>query len=403
MAAAALHRRGPRGRARRRHAARRRGRRASTDALGRVLAEDVVAAGDVPPFDNSAMDGFVVAAGPGGPHARRIVGESRAGAPADRAAGRRRGHPRLDRRGRPAGRRGASSRSSRSPSDDGAIVDRTPTSPPGQHVRRAGEDVARGHDGARAPGTRLGAAELGVAVVAGRAHAARARAARASTILATGDELVPPGEPLGPGQIHESNAHHARRARARRPAPRSLARAHVARHRAGHARRRSTARSTRPTSLIVSGGVSVGPHDHVKPALERARRRGALLARRAAPRQADVVRHPRRHARLRPARQPGQRDGHVPALRPPRARQAPGRRPDAARASRATLTEAVPRNPGRDEAVRVRSPTPSGPRGDADRPAGLASAHAMLGADGLALVTAGRRRGRGRASRRRSS
>src|SRR5215212_1868481 len=56
------------------------------DALGRVLAEDVVAAADVPPFDNSAMDGFALAAGPPG-RTLSLVGESRAGAPATAAPG----------------------------------------------------------------------------------------------------------------------------------------------------------------------------------------------------------------------------------------------------------------------------------------------------------------------------
>src|SRR5437773_3845695 len=54
---------------------------AITDALGRVLAEDVAAAADVPGFANSAMDGFAVRSGPSG-RRLRIVGESRAGAPA---------------------------------------------------------------------------------------------------------------------------------------------------------------------------------------------------------------------------------------------------------------------------------------------------------------------------------
>src|SRR3954447_7310871 len=52
------------------------------DALGRVLAEEVVAAHDVPSFANSAMDGFAVRSGPAG-RELRIVGESRAGTPAE--------------------------------------------------------------------------------------------------------------------------------------------------------------------------------------------------------------------------------------------------------------------------------------------------------------------------------
>src|SRR3954468_15596251 len=49
------------------------------DAVGRVLAEDVVAEFDLPPFDSSAMDGFAVVAGPAGP--LPVVGESQAGRP----------------------------------------------------------------------------------------------------------------------------------------------------------------------------------------------------------------------------------------------------------------------------------------------------------------------------------
>src|SRR3954447_16408460 len=55
-------------------------------ALGRLLAEDVAAAHDVPSFANSAMDGFAVRSGPAG-RELRIVGESRAGTPADGAVG----------------------------------------------------------------------------------------------------------------------------------------------------------------------------------------------------------------------------------------------------------------------------------------------------------------------------
>src|SRR5205807_2902273 len=55
-------------------------------ALGRVLAEDVTAAGDVPAFANSAMNGFAVAAGPSG-RRLRVVDEARAGSPARRELG----------------------------------------------------------------------------------------------------------------------------------------------------------------------------------------------------------------------------------------------------------------------------------------------------------------------------
>src|SRR3954449_4490185 len=56
------------------------------DALGRALAEDVAAERDVPSFANSAMDGFAVRSGPAG-RELRIVGESRAGTPAEMPVG----------------------------------------------------------------------------------------------------------------------------------------------------------------------------------------------------------------------------------------------------------------------------------------------------------------------------
>jgi molybdopterin molybdotransferase len=85
------------------------------------------------------------------------------------------------------------------------------------------------------------------------------------TVLATGDELRAPGEPLGPGEIHNSNAPMlgalARHAGARTATAEQLADEREP-TRAGIA-----AALDRSEVVIISGGVSVGPHDHVKPAL----------------------------------------------------------------------------------------------------------------------------------------
>jgi molybdopterin molybdotransferase len=133
----------------------------------------------------------------------------------------------------------------------------------GEHLRGAGEDMRSGETVLYA-GVTLGAAELGAAVAAGVAELTVHRRPRVQ-VLSTGDELRAPGEPLGPGEIHNSNA----------PMLDALAAGQGAI--VGTARRLPDNRAATEAGLasaldsadvvIVSGGVSVGPHDHVKPAL----------------------------------------------------------------------------------------------------------------------------------------
>jgi molybdopterin molybdotransferase len=348
-------------------------------ALNRVLAEDVTAAADVPGFDNSAMDGFIVT--PGGAGRRlTIVGESRAGAPATESP--REGEAVRVSTGAlvPEGRGGVIP-VEQVDERDGEIETRAETAE-GQHVRRAGEDVRAGQRVLEI-GARLGAAELGIAVVAGRATLTAALTPRVA-ILATGDELRPPGAELGPGQIHESNgitlgalAHSAH----------ALVALHNVVADDPEATRQAIKGALHAADvLILSGGVSVGPHDHVKPALDE---------------QGVTERFWR--VALRPGKPTwfGTKDDKlvfglpgnpVSAMvtfllfvRPALARLQ-GADPAITRIP-ATLTQPVPRNPGRDEAVRVsldteRNATPTGPQGSHQ----LSS---MLNADGLALVTAG--------------
>jgi molybdopterin molybdotransferase len=231
---------------------------ALADALERVLAHDVESPTNVPPFDNSAVDGFAVEAGP--PAELQLIGESRAGHPSGRNL-----------------RPGAAVRIStgaeipvgatavvpveRARASSGRV--RVEGSEQGENIRRAGEDV-RGGDLVLRAGTVIGPAELGVAASIGRDYLPCARRPRVA-VLVTGDELSEPGNDLGPGRIYSSNAF-------------ALA-GLVARSRAAIAFRatvRDSAESTREALknaldaadvICVSGGVSVGPHDHVKPAL----------------------------------------------------------------------------------------------------------------------------------------
>ena len=230
-------------------------------AHGRVLAEDVSAAHDVPPFDNSAMDGWAVA-GFGGAYA--VVGESRAGAPYGGVISEGEAVVISTGAAVPAGtdavvpvERGTKPVTTTGFVSEGAIR-------PGDNIRRAGEDLQAGAI-VLERGTRMGAAELGVAAGAGRAAVLVAQRPKVA-IVATGDELVPPGEPLRPGQIHDSNA--LSLAALAREAGADV----VAQLRAKDDRTATTQTLDEAIQLanlvIVSGGVSVGPHDHVKPALE---------------------------------------------------------------------------------------------------------------------------------------
>ena len=232
------------------------------DALGRVLAEDVVAGADVPPFAASAMDGYAVIAGAAG-RRLRVNGESRAGHPA--TAPLRDGEAIRISTGAavPAGADAVVPVEQADESGD-AVVPRRDIAP-GANVRSAGEDMRSGA-AVLTRGRALGAAELAVAAGAGRAELSCARRPRV-VLLATGDELVAPGQPLGPGQIHESNGL-ALAALAARAGAEVVRAARVPDDRA------ATATALEPELeaadvLAISGGVSVGEHDHVKAALER--------------------------------------------------------------------------------------------------------------------------------------
>ena len=235
-------------------------------ALGRVLAEDVASADDVPGFDNSAMDGFALrcadvrAASTAAPATLRLVGESRAGRPYEAQLG--------------AGEAIAISTGAMIPAGadsvlrvedavtDGAELRVVAPLPRGKEIRRAGEDIRAG-DTVLAAGSRLGPAELGVAASTGIAELVCARQPGVAVVV-TGDELVPPPAPLGPGQIRNTNGFAI-------PAQALIAGATVTQVATVGDDRAATVealeRALTAEVVVVTGGVSVGPHDHVKPAL----------------------------------------------------------------------------------------------------------------------------------------
>ena len=227
------------------------------DALGRVLAEDLESRLDVPPFVSSAMDGFAVAAGPAAE--LPLLGESRAGRPFE---------------GRLEGGAVHISTGAEVPAGADAVVPverseasaagvRLPETAPGQNVRQAGEDVRAG-DVVLTAGMTLGPAEVAVADSLGRAEltcAARPRVA----LLVTGDELAEPGAALGPGQIYSSNGW-ALAGQVAAAGAEVVLRESVGDR--ADATRAALERALGQADVVcVSGGVSVGAHDHVKAGL----------------------------------------------------------------------------------------------------------------------------------------
>jgi molybdopterin molybdotransferase len=231
---------------------------AAADALGRVLAREVVSELELPPFDSSAMDGFALVAGSAGE--LPVVGESRAGRPY--AGGLERGQAVRISTGAmlPAG---ADAVIQIERVEDLGKRVRVPEVAPGRNVRRAGEDVRRG-ERVLAAGTELGAAELGMLAALGRVEVACARRPRVA-IVATGDELVPADRPLAPGQIHDSNAV-ALQALAQEAGAQPAGRWATRDDRAATVEALAAAIESADV-VCISGGVSVGPHDHVRPAL----------------------------------------------------------------------------------------------------------------------------------------
>lgn len=353
------------------------------EAHDRVLAADVVAIGNVPPFPCSAMDGYAIVHGDAG-RTLTVVGESRAGTPSAAALGDA-SAIRISTGGAiPAGATAVIPQENVEVRD-GTILTQSAVIA-GDHVRDAGEDMHSGETVMRA-GIRLGAAELGAAVAAGAAKLSVYRRPRVQ-VLCTGDELRAPGEPLGPGEIHNSNA----------PMLDALAAAEGAI--AGTARRLPDDRAATEAGLasaldaadvvIVSGGVSVGPHDYVKPAL------AGLGVEEVFWRVALQPGKPTWFGRRGPVLVFGLPGNPVSAVvtfslfvRPALA-ALQGRTEEHLLEPEAVLGVAIRRNPDREQAVRVRLERRNGklvalPNG----PQGSHIVTSLLGADALAFVPAG--------------
>ena len=227
-----------------------------TEAAGRFLAQHVRAVVDLPPFRNSAMDGYALRA-MDTPGELPVVHRVAAGTPALRAlaAGEAMGiatgglvpegadaviqHERVVETGD-------------SISVSMAVAD-------GENIREPGRDVSAGAVVAAA-GIRLGAAQIGALAAAGVAEVVCSRRPRVA-VLTTGTELREPGAALGPGEVYEANG--VMLAAQLATAGADVTRlGSVADDEGAHRRALETGLGF--DALVTSGGVSVGPHDLVR-------------------------------------------------------------------------------------------------------------------------------------------
>ena len=238
------------------------------ELVGRVLAEDVRARGDHPAFTNSAMDGYALrAADAAGGTTLRLVGESRAGAPFDGTVGP--GEAIRISTGAELPEGADAILRVEDAAEEGESVRPAAAPAPGTFVRHRGEDVHVGQVLLR-PGEVVGPHEVAVVAGAGHARVACARRPRVA-VLGSGDEVVPAGGELGPGQVYDANRPGVA-AQAEAAGGRVVARAVVPDDRdatiATIAGLLDGDDGDAPDLLVTTGGVSVGRHDHLRPAFE---------------------------------------------------------------------------------------------------------------------------------------
>ncbi|MBP0451421.1 molybdopterin molybdotransferase MoeA [Kitasatospora sp. RG8] len=253
------------------------------EAQGCRLDEDVLADGDLPPFDNSSMDGYALrTADTAGataeyPSVLAVVGDIAAGAGDLPKVGPGQAARIMTGAPVPPGAQavapvewtdggtgsGQAADAMAAAVEDEEVRVLRPVSE-GAHIRRRGSDVAAGSRVLES-GTRLGPAQLGLLAAIGRATV-KVRPRPRVVVLSTGSELVQPGEPVGPGQISDSNSFTL--TAAARDAGAIAYRVGGVPDDAARLRAVLEDQLGRADLIVTSGGVSVGAYDVVKEVFE---------------------------------------------------------------------------------------------------------------------------------------
>lgn len=236
---------------------------ATLEANGRVLAVDQASQLNVPPMDNTQMDGYAVraedcASGNARLPVSQRIPAGHVGQPLQPGTAARIFTGAMI----PEGADAVVMQEQCEADGDTVVINHAPKA--GEWVRRTGEDIRAGNI-ILSRGTRLRAQELGLAASVGLASVPVVRRLRVAVFF-TGDELAMPGEPLKPGAIYNSNRFTLRGLLENFGCeitdygivPDSLA-----------ATRGTLRKAAADHDLIItSGGVSVGEEDHIKPAVE---------------------------------------------------------------------------------------------------------------------------------------
>ncbi len=235
------------------------------DALGRILAADIVSKMDVPAHTNSAMDGYALAGADipaQGTRELEVIGTAYAGRPYESAVARGQcvrimtGAPLPPGTDTVAMQERVERRGDRIIRLDGRLR-------AGDNVRHAGEDIRKGQV-VLAAGRRLMPADIGLIASLGIPEVAVHRPLRVA-IFSTGDELKPVGERLGPGDVHDSNRYTLRGMLQRLGA--QIKDVGIVRDTPEQTRAAFEAAAEGQDAIISSGGVSVGEADFVKSVL----------------------------------------------------------------------------------------------------------------------------------------